>query len=433
MGKAVALIYPTQGHIAPALGVISELVARGESVVFYGTGRSRQKIEKTGAQFRFYGHGHDEFSPTPPTDGLLTDMSRLLALTERLLPKLLADLRAATPGYLLIDTKSLWGRLVGQILKIPAITLSVVFAIQAESIGVPDLARFLYNGASGEKLLRGLQEFSRYAAASQQIDRRYGTVGPGIIEYLGNPQPLNIIFTSREFQLQGNAFDDRYQFVGPSIPPERDGAGGFPMDWLKPDVPLIYIALGTTFNRAPEFYRKCLLAFADMPVQVVLSTGLGGVEDLGRAPANFQIREFVPQVPLLRQARVFVTHGGMNSANEALYCGVPMVVIPQAGDQHLVASRIAELGAGVTIPPNAVSVAGLREAVTTVLACSDFRQRANELAVSMKEAGGYQRAASLVLNHSALHARREIEALRRAPETICGQFAEPSTGSRIPR
>src|SRR4051794_1737499 len=116
MGRAVALIYPTHGHIAPALGVVSELVSCGEDVVFYGTGRSRQKIEDTGAQYRFYGHGHDEFSPTPPAEGLFSDMSRLLALTEQLLPDLLTEIRAFAPDYLLIDTKSLWGRYVGQVL-----------------------------------------------------------------------------------------------------------------------------------------------------------------------------------------------------------------------------------------------------------------------------------------------------------------------------
>jgi MGT family glycosyltransferase len=377
------------------------LIECGESVVFYGTGRSRQKIEDTGAQYRFYGHGHDEFNPTPPAEGLFSDMSRLLALTERLLPNLLADLRVLAPDYLLVDTKSLWGRFAGQVLDIPAITLSVVFAIQPKSIGVPDLARFLYNGANGEKLLRGLLEFSRYTAASRQVDRRYGTVSPGIVEYLGNPQPLNVIFTSREFQLQGNAFDDRYQFVGPSIPPERDVTDGFPMDWLKTDRPLIYVSLGTTYHRVPEFYQACLQAFADMPVQVVLSTGPGGTKDLGPAPDNFLIRESVPQIPVLRRAGVFVTHGGMNSANEALYCGVPMVVIPQAGDQHLVASRIAELGAGLTIDPREVSVERLRETVTRVLAGSNFRQRSQELAISMKQAGGYRRAARLVLNQAA--------------------------------
>lgn len=83
-----------------------------------------------------------------------------------------------------------------------------------------------------------------------------------------------------------------------------------------------------------------------------------------------------------------------------------MVVIPQAGDQHLVASRIADMGAGLAIPPAAISVAKLRDAVTTILACSDYRQRAQELAISMKEAGGYRRAARLVLDDRRLLRKR---------------------------
>ena len=81
-----------------------------------------------------------------------------------------------------------------------------------------------------------------------------------------------------------------------------------------------------------------------------------------------------------------------------------MVVMPQAGDQHLVALRIAELGAGLKIAPGELSVEILRETVTRVLVSSSFRQRSQELAMSMKEAGGYRRAARLVLNQAALDA-----------------------------
>src|SRR5262245_57262219 len=138
MGRAVVLPYPTHGHIAPILGVAEELVKRGEQVVFYATGRSRARIEATGASFRNYQRGHDAFNPTPPTEGLFADMARLAELTGEILPGLLDDLRAWKPDCLLIDTKSLWGRLASSILGIPAITFSVVFALQPESIDAAD-------------------------------------------------------------------------------------------------------------------------------------------------------------------------------------------------------------------------------------------------------------------------------------------------------
>ena len=130
MARFVVLAYPTYGHIAPILPVVEELVARGDDIVFYGTGRSRARIESTGARYRAYKRRHDDFNPTPPTEGLFSDMARLAALTEETLPALLDEVSEDAPDCLLIDTKSLWGRFVGQILGVPAITLSVVFAIR---------------------------------------------------------------------------------------------------------------------------------------------------------------------------------------------------------------------------------------------------------------------------------------------------------------
>jgi MGT family glycosyltransferase len=397
MGRALVLAYPTHGHLAPILPVAAELARRGEEVVFYGTGRSRARIEAAGARFRLYPRRHDDFSPTPPTEGLFNDMARLSALTADILPGLLEDARTAQPDYLLIDTKSLWGRLVGAILGIPAVTLSVVFAIQPESLPVPALVGYLYHGAPPAALRSGLLALGEYLETARLLGRKYGVALPGIVEYLGNPQPLNLIFTSREFQLNGPSFGDAFRFVGPSIPPGRDVAIDFPFDRLT-GAPLLYVSLGTTFNRAPEFYRACFEAFAAMPWQVVLSTGGAPAAELGSPPANFLVREFVPQLPLLERADAFLTHGGMNSANEGLWHGVPLIVVPQRGDQHVVAARVAELGAGLRVLPHEATPERLREAAAAVLGEPAFRERARELGATLRAAGGYVRAADEVID-----------------------------------
>jgi MGT family glycosyltransferase len=233
-----------------------------------------------------------------------------------------------------------------------------------------------------------------YFETARRLKRRYGTEAPGIIAYLGNPQPLNIAFTSREFQPGSRSFGDEFVFVGPCIPAKRDTAAEFPFDRLD-GRPLVYVSLGTTFHNAPDFYRACFEALGGSPWQVVLSTG-GAEFDLGAAPANFLVCRFVPQLAVLEQAAVFVTHGGMNSANEALYCGVPLVVVPQRGDQHMVGARVAELGAGVAISPRQADTAHLRAAVEAVLCNPAFRERAHALGASMRAAGGYRRAADAI-------------------------------------
>ena len=55
------------------------------------------------------------------------------------------------------------------------------------------------------------------------------------------------------------------------------------------------------------------------------------------------------QIAVLQIADVFLTHCGMNSASEALYFGVPLVMLPQTPEQGGVYTRVLELGAGVKL------------------------------------------------------------------------------------
>ena len=58
-------------------------------------------------------------------------------------------------------------------------------------------------------------------------------------------------------------------------------------------------------------------------------------EQLGTIPDNFIVRHQVPQLEILQQVDVFVTHGGMNSVHEGLYYGVPQLVAPSHFEQYL--------------------------------------------------------------------------------------------------
>jgi len=82
----------------------------------------------------------------------------------------------------------------------------------------------------------------------------------------------------------------------------------------------------------------------------------------------------------------------MNSVNEALYFGVPLVVYPQVHDQLIVARRVAALGAGRTLRAQ-VSAADLRDAATAVLMDPGYRRRAVQLGATLQAGGGADRAA----------------------------------------
>jgi MGT family glycosyltransferase len=129
-----------------------------------------------------------------------------------------------------------------------------------------------------------------------------------------------------------------------------------------------------------------------MDVEVVMSVGkktdINMFKDI---PSNFIVRNYVPQLEILKYADVFITHGGMNSTNEGLYYDIPLILIPQSVDQPFVANRVAQLGAGIVIEKNIITPEILKQSVVTILSDNNFKINSEKIGKSLREAGGYKR------------------------------------------
>jgi UDP:flavonoid glycosyltransferase YjiC (YdhE family) len=87
----------------------------------------------------------------------------------------------------------------------------------------------------------------------------------------------------------------------------------------------------------------------------------------------------------------------MNTTQQSLYFGVPMIAIPLAHDQPAIAARLGRTGAGIVIPPRQLSRARLRAAVELILPLSSsYREQARRLQGAIRQAGGLERAADIV-------------------------------------
>ncbi len=383
--------HPAAGHINPHLPLMAELCRRGERVVYFASEPFRARVEGAGAEFRSYGE-HELFERNLGAGGLLGGMAGLLATTEQIFPALADAVRAASPDYLLVEAHAVWGNLLAQTLRVPTVTLCSMFAINESLTSAAGLIGHLYGGAPGELALEGLLALGAYFESARRLGKRFGVVSPGMIDYLGNRQRLTLVFTAREFQIGGTAFDDSYRFVGPSIAGRQDPAD-FPMQRVAGRAPIL-ISMGTMYNDEVGFYRQCFRAFGDWPDPVVLAVGSRlDRRRLSGPPANFIVREHVPQVALLERARLFVTHGGINSAHEAMLHGVPMVVLPQCADHHVVAGQVETVGAGVVLDRSQATAERLADAARRVLADSGFRRRSAQMGEKLRAAGGPVRAA----------------------------------------
>ena len=390
MAKALFFSLPLHGHTNPSLPLVRELVRRGDEVIYYSSDAFAEKVARTGARYRPY---RSEFLAdlTQLPEKLEALSWLLMRTTEDLLERELAAFRAESPDYLITDSIAPWGQWLGEVLGVPVVTSMSTFAFNRRV-----LAFAVSHGVrpkSPKIVLSKLRHISKAIWLGRRLARRHGVKGPGITGLVFGRSDLNIVYTSRLFQPFAETFDDRYQFVGPSIPA--------PVGVVRPvdgAVPLVYVSLGTLFNADATFFRHCFEAFGDLDARVIMSVGSNVSQaSLGPPPANFDVQQFVPQLEVLQQASAFVTHGGMNSVSESLYHGVPVVVIPQMSEQELVGRRVAQLGAGLYVAKANATAAALRDRVEQLLAEDRYRRQAAVVRESFEAAGGVARAADAIM------------------------------------
>jgi MGT family glycosyltransferase len=390
MAKALFLSLPLHGHTNPSLPLVHELVGRGDEVIYYSTVTFAEKIAQTGASYRPY--RNDFLTDLRQLPERLEELSWLfMRTTEDLLGSELAAFRAERPDYLITDSVAPWGQWLGEILGVPVVTSVSTFAFNRRV-----LAYAVSHGVrpkSAGLVLSKIRHISKALWLGRRLSRRYRVKGPGITGLVFGRSALNIVYTSRLFQPFGETFDERFEFVGPSVSaPPKIGRS------VKGESPVVYVSLGTLFNADATFFRNCFEAFKDMDVRVIMSIGSNVPEaSLGQAPQNFSVQAYVPQLDVLQRASVFVTHGGMNSVSESLYYGVPLLVVPQMSEQEVVGRRVEELGAGLYLAKAKVTAATLRESVEQVLAEERFAEQAAVVRASFLAAGGVTRAADAIM------------------------------------
>ncbi|GAA0502122.1 oleandomycin glycosyltransferase [Paractinoplanes deccanensis] len=370
------------GRVNPTLPIVAELVRRGHTVSYHTWPTFRAEIEAAGAVTHLY-PGEDRTIPDPPTPaGLVASLARTAV---RVLPAVLADLRRMRPGLIVHDSACPWGAIAARELGVPAASSFTTFAFTRQAPSPTRGSWELLSSAAGRPGL-----FAGYLRSRLELRRRYRPGGLPPVD-LGNiRQSLNLVFTSREFQIGADELDDTYRFVGPSIgarPPDPS----FPLAELRD--PVLYASLGTVFSSGPAPLRAFAAALAPLGGTVVVATGQTDPAALGPLPATVIARRSVPQPEILARAALFLTHGGMNSVNEALHAGVPMLVVPQGADQPLVASRVVALGAGLSIGAQDVTEQAVRAQARRLLDEPGFRAAAGTMRTAQRDAGGYRRAA----------------------------------------
>jgi len=226
--------------------------------------------------------------------------------------------------------------------------------------------------------------------------KRYGlqSVEPDLLRRPYSPW-LNLIASADIIEVPRNNLTESTFFIGPCLGKRIEE--NFDYDQLRQDKFKIYVSLGTVFNNKPEVFRQIIRGLDNPNYQVIVSAG-GAYQKLIRSELaqNTKVFRSVPQTNLLPKIDLFISHGGNNSINEALYSGKPIIVMPVGGEQADNASKIVFLGVGKRIDLFSFSEKQLQESVEEIWTSNNFKERAISIMESLKLTDGTSTAAKCI-------------------------------------
>lgn len=212
---------------------------------------------------------------------------------------------------------------------------------------------------------------------------------PVVEKYFGPDVDYSTFFLDADIWLMRNDFI--FEFPRPTMP-NIVYMGGFQCRTPKPlpaDLEefvqssgkhgVVIMTLGTLVAKLPQdIAEEIAAAFAQLPQKVVWRY-------VGQRPAslgnNTLLVDWLPQNDLLAhpKTRVFVTHGGTNGVQEAIFHGVPVVGLPLFMDQPDNVSRLRAKGGAVVLDIATLDRQVFADALTRALHDSAYRENMQKL------------------------------------------------------
>ncbi len=249
---------PMVSHVLPSLEIIRELVARGHRVTYANSDHAAGLIAPTGAEFVRCTSILPVVDNNWPQDPVAA-ASLFLDDAIAMLPQLHAAYDDDPADLYLYDIGAYAARALAEAQGRDLIQLSPTF------VG--------WEGAQEElgAAFTGRPGADAYQARFAAWLARCGALTTDVAEFSGRP-PRALAVIPRAMQPHADRVDaDAVTFVGPCHG-DRAEQGG----WTRPAGAgkVLLVSLGSAYTRQPEFYRRCVAAFGELPGwHVVLQIG----------------------------------------------------------------------------------------------------------------------------------------------------------------
>lgn len=255
-----------------------------------------------------------------------------------------------------------------------------------------------------------------YDNATTKAHRRYndfrrkcglGPLPDGI--FLESSQDLNLLLapSAVRFDRAEPLPEDRFVYLEGCVRTESP----FEMPYFpESGGSVIYTSFGSLGALDTALIQRLIDAFADFPARFIVNVG-SYLDSYERVPDNVHLGDWFPQPSVVAQVDLFIHHGGNNSFCEALYHGVPSLVMPYCWDGHDNAQRAAQTGLGYRVDRSDWTQDALHRAIRGALDDSGMRDRLAGISAAMKRQPGTHVAADAVMEviHRQQAPRRDAE------------------------
>lgn len=242
-----------------------------------------------------------------------------------------------------------------------------------------------------------------YLEATAPAHRRYNAfrkrrglpeLPPG--QFLETSPHLNLLLApeSVRHQRQHPLPEDLFVFLEGCV---REEAQFDPPPLPVNEGPIIYLSFGSLGAIDTDLIGRMIEVFATFPARFFVNVG-GFLESYQSVPNNVYLGSWFPQPSIVAQADLFIHHGGNNSFCEALYYGVPSLVMPYCWDGHDNGLRATQTGTGLHMQRGTWTPQQLCHAMTALLNDKSLHDRMAQVSAQMTAANGASTAARSILH-----------------------------------
>jgi MGT family glycosyltransferase len=268
--------------------------------------------------------------------------------------------------------------------------------------------------------IKTLNKFLRIILKMYRISSKYNVkfMLPFKELYRTGDNTLLLIFSIPKLQPKYEFYDKKVRkFVGACIATETRLSKADDDQYIDKCIlekkKLVYASLGSLFNAKTDVYKTIINAFKSREIQAenlyaIIATGEKAYDELETMlerklltlPNNVKLVRVAPQLIILQHAKLFITHSGFNSIKEAIFYGVPMICVPIAADQPLVAHHVtANLELGIKLDVNSLNEILIINSIKQILNDNRYYDRCAKCSDILKEIDGAKNFSNEILSY----------------------------------